>query len=127
MATTSRLRRPSPWMRPAISSWPILATTSTARRSTAVAARGTREASELTRFHAGPSRLRAFDIGEPLADFLHRIRILQGRRVTDLLAGDERADHAAHDLPASGLRQFPRDVDFVRHGDGPDLFPDMVA
>src|SRR5436309_100062 len=183
MATTSRLRRPSPRMPPAISWWRTRGTTSTglrigcssgphptafpgatrcssmtrgtatSRRSwrdqppgtsawrgrttetrragiaadSGVGTRGTREASELTRFHAGPSRLRTLDLGEPLPDFLDRIRIFEGRRVADLLTGDERADHTAHDLPASGLRQFPCDVDFVRHGDGPDLFPNVIA
>src|SRR5205823_3529675 len=65
------------------------------------------------------------DTGEPLPDLVGRPRILEGRRVADLLPRDEGSDHAAHDLPAPRLRQFLRDVKVVRHRDRPDRFADV--
>src|SRR3989442_12608865 len=68
----------------------------------------------------------AVELAKPLPDLVHGARILERRRVPDLLPGDEGTDHASHDLPAAGLRKFLRDVHVVRDRDGPDRVADVL-
>src|SRR5947199_412518 len=69
----------------------------------------------------------ALHFGEPFADFVHRARVFEGRRIADLLAGDERPDHATHDLPAPRFGQFVRDIEIVGHRDRANLPSHVIA
>src|SRR2546428_854750 len=74
-----------------------------------------------------PSGSPGLNLGQPLADFLDRPRVLEGRRVPDFLTGDKGPNHPAHDLSAPCFRQFFGDVDLVGHGNRANLLAHVVA